>query len=155
MVPDGIWLCVLGPFRVQYGGDVQPVSAAKHRILLATLLMNAGRVVSGDVLADTIWDGAPPPSARVTIRGNVKQLRQKLPPAVAARIVTGSAGYLIELADDELDLSSFSNLYRQAGVAVRRTSWGRRTRSWVTRSACGRHWRTCPRIRSAARMYRR
>ncbi len=101
-----------------------PVSAAKHRVLLATLLVNANRAVPGEVLADTIWDGDPPPSARVTIRGNVKQLRQKLPPAVAARIVTRSPGYLIEVADDELDLSSFSDLYRQAGAAVRRAAWG-------------------------------
>jgi DNA-binding SARP family transcriptional activator/tetratricopeptide (TPR) repeat protein len=103
---------------------VVPVSAAKHRILLATLLMDANRIVSGDVLADIIWDGAPPSSARVTVRGYVKQLRQRLPPAVAARIVTRSPGYLIELGDDELDRLAFATRFRQAGAAVRQASWG-------------------------------
>lgn len=119
----GIWLCVLGPLRVQCGSDVLPVNAAKHRILLAALLLNANHVVSGDELADTIWDGAPPRSAWTTTRGYVKRLRQKLGLVVSARIVTRSPGYLIELAADELDLLRFSALYRQASVATQQASW--------------------------------
>ena len=58
-MPDRMRLCVLGPLRVQYDGEVLAVNAAKHRILLAALLVQANRVVSGEALADMIWDGAP------------------------------------------------------------------------------------------------
>jgi hypothetical protein len=61
---------VLGPLRVN-GADV--VLAAKQRIVLAVLLLHANRVVPVNVL----WDEAPPPSARATLHGYVKQLRHK------------------------------------------------------------------------------
>jgi DNA-binding SARP family transcriptional activator len=119
----GIQLCVLGGLHARCGADVLTISAAKHRILLAALLMSANHVVSGEDLAQMIWDGAPPPSVLATTRGYVMRLRHRLGPVVGSRILTRSPGYLIQLADNELDLLQFSDLYRQAGIAMRRGAW--------------------------------
>ena len=52
---------LLGPLCVRRDGVPVQVPHGKQRILLATLLLNAGRVVSADDLTDTLWESAPPP----------------------------------------------------------------------------------------------
>jgi DNA-binding SARP family transcriptional activator/tetratricopeptide (TPR) repeat protein len=113
---------VLGPLRVN-GGNV--VLAGKVRVLLAALLLQANRVVPVDVLVDALWDDAPPSSARTTLQGYVKQLRQVLGPAVAERIVTRPPGYLIEVRPGELDLGSFTGLSDRGRAAARVGDWER------------------------------
>ena len=56
---------------VRIGGVVVPVQKGKQRALLAALLLNAGRPVSLDELAEALWGPDPPPSARVTIQNYV------------------------------------------------------------------------------------
>ena len=51
---------------VRIGGVVVPVQKGKQRALLAALLLNAGRPVSLDELAEALWGPDPPPSARVS-----------------------------------------------------------------------------------------
>jgi tetratricopeptide (TPR) repeat protein len=57
------------------------------------------------------------------------RLRRQLDPLVAARIVTRTPGYLIEVSDDELDASRLETLTRQAGAAVRAGQWARAART--------------------------
>ena len=60
---------LLGPLGVRDGTRQVPVSAPQQRVLLAALLLSAGRVVSLDDLAETLWEGQPPsggPRARCT-----------------------------------------------------------------------------------------
>lgn len=64
---------VLGPLQVN-GGDV--ALPAKQRVLLAALLLRANRVVPLEALVDALWGDAPPYTARTTLQGYVKQLRQ-------------------------------------------------------------------------------
>lgn len=47
--------CLLGPFAVRIGGASVPVRKGKQRALLAALLLNPGRAVSLDHLAETLW----------------------------------------------------------------------------------------------------
>ena len=51
---------LLGPLTVSDGARPVAVSAPRQRVLLATLLLSAGRVVSVDTLAEVLWDGEPP-----------------------------------------------------------------------------------------------
>ncbi len=55
---------LLGPLTVSDGARPVAVSAPRQRVLLATLLLSAGRVVSVDTLAEVLWDGEPPAGAR-------------------------------------------------------------------------------------------
>jgi DNA-binding SARP family transcriptional activator len=110
-------LGILGPLSVCDGDKVIPIPAAKHRVLLAALLVQANQTVSFDRLAETLWDGGPPAQARAVVRNYALRLRRALGPAVAARIRTRDPGYLIELAAEELDVLRFSGLCRD-GIAA-------------------------------------
>jgi DNA-binding SARP family transcriptional activator len=117
-----MWLAVLGPLTVRPAGTEVAIPAAKQRVVLAALLVRANQVVSFDELAEIVWDGAPPPTARVTLRNYVKCVRRLLGPA-AARIVTRDPGYLLKASEDELDLLRFEQLARQGAAAVRAAGW--------------------------------
>jgi DNA-binding SARP family transcriptional activator/tetratricopeptide (TPR) repeat protein len=111
---------VLGPLRVN-GGDI--ALPAKQRILLAVLLLHANRVVPVDALIDAMWDDAPPSTARTTLQGYVKQLRQNADIRVGGRVVTRSPGYQITVAADELDLDRFTGLCDRARSAAADGDW--------------------------------
>jgi DNA-binding SARP family transcriptional activator/Tfp pilus assembly protein PilF len=114
---------LLGPLVVRVGGSRVPVSAGKQRVLLAALLLRANQVVSAAELAEAVWEGSPPGSARVTLQNYVKRLRQALGPVGYERIVTRPAGYLIEVGAGELDLSRFGELQAAGHVAARTGAW--------------------------------
>lgn len=114
---------ILGTVRAIDEGTPVPLPP-KDRIVLATLLLRAGQVVSVAALATAIWDDTPPPSARNTIQGQIKRLRQALGTA-ADRIVTKAPGYLIEVRPGELDLDLFIELRERAAVAARAGEWDR------------------------------
>jgi len=112
---------VLGTLRAM-AGDEPAVLPPRERIVLATLLLNVGQVVSVPALATAIWDADPPSSARNTIQGQVKRLRQALGPE-SGRIVTRSPGYLIEVKPGELDLWDFTGLRERAAEAAAAGAW--------------------------------
>ncbi|HUN36818.1 MAG TPA: BTAD domain-containing putative transcriptional regulator [Trebonia sp.] len=90
--------------------------------MLATLLLNAGRVVSVDDLAEALWGPSPPPSARVTVQNYVMRLRKALGTA-GARISTQPHGYIIHADPDEVDVSRFETNLDKARAAARNSSW--------------------------------
>ncbi|MFC0429492.1 BTAD domain-containing putative transcriptional regulator [Kutzneria buriramensis] len=99
---------ILGPLEVVVDGQVAPIGAAKHRTLLACLLLRANRVVSVDELVDRIWDGDTPHRSKATLQTYVMRLRQVLgDPSV---IRTAPDGYLISVDADHLDLLRFTDL---------------------------------------------
>jgi len=110
---------LLGPLVVRAGGVPVVVSASKQRVLLAALLLRANQVVGAGELAEAVWEGSPPETARVTLQNYVKRLRQVLGPAGYERIVTRPAGYVIEVGPGELDVARFAEL-RAAGLAAAR-----------------------------------
>jgi DNA-binding SARP family transcriptional activator/tetratricopeptide (TPR) repeat protein len=106
---------ILGPLRVTTG-ESRVTLPPKERTVLARLLLSAGEVVSVAALAEALWDDDSPPSARNTIQGHVKRLRQQLGPA-PTRITTRAPGYLIEVHPGELDLHTFTELRARARKA--------------------------------------
>jgi DNA-binding SARP family transcriptional activator len=120
-----MWFGLLGPLLVRNGDTVVTVPAARHRALLAALLLHAGTTVPADTLAEIVWDGAPPPRAEVTLRSHVSRLRQVLGPDVRERLVTRYRGYLIQAGEEEVDLLRFRRLGLAGGAAVRNGEWAR------------------------------
>jgi len=112
---------VLGPLQVIAGdsGESGNALAARQRVLLAVLLWRANQSVPADELAELVWNGTPPTGGPEAVRALVMRLRRRLHPLAAARILTRSPGYAIEIAGDELDASRFETLTRQAGAAIR------------------------------------
>ena len=114
---------LLGPLVVRSGETVLRVPEGNQRALLAALLLDANRVVPVDDLAEALWGAAPPPSAAATIRNYVKRLRQALGQPGQERISFRQHGYVISVAERELDVSRFENLLTTARDAARMCSW--------------------------------
>jgi DNA-binding SARP family transcriptional activator len=122
---------VLGPLQVTTGDfcGSSTVATARLRVLLAALLWRPNQPMPADEIAELVWDGAPPSGAPDAIRTLVMRLRRRLDTPAAARIVTRSPGYAIEISDDELDASLFETLTRQSGTAVRAEQWAETART--------------------------
>jgi DNA-binding SARP family transcriptional activator len=100
---------LLGPLVVvREDGARVAIGAAKLRVLLATLLVAANRVVSVDELCARIWEDGAPGVARSTLQSYVMRLRKLLD--ADELIETHPGGYLIRVADDDIDLVAFGRL---------------------------------------------
>jgi DNA-binding SARP family transcriptional activator len=55
---------ILGPLSVTGDGQQVAITAGRDRILLATLLPHAGRVIDHATLAEALWGIGPPATAR-------------------------------------------------------------------------------------------
>ncbi|GAA4013916.1 BTAD domain-containing putative transcriptional regulator [Allokutzneria multivorans] len=104
---------LLGPLEVVAGNEIVRIPAAKHRALLAALLLRANQVVPSSELITQLWGEDPPSSARTTLQGYVLRLRRTLGPV----ILTRNSGYLIEVGEDALDLKRFERLVERSRVA--------------------------------------
>jgi len=96
---------VLGPLAV--GGDTAAVTAGRDRVVLAVLLLRAGRVVPVADLVDAMWDADPPSTARAQLQSCVSRLRRLLP---ADALVTEPGGYRLAVGPGQLDLAEFRRL---------------------------------------------
>ncbi|WP_277209541.1 AfsR/SARP family transcriptional regulator [Isoptericola croceus] len=105
---------LMGPFQVRHHGTELRVGGPRERAVLARLVLDAGRVVSVDRLIDTVWQGAPPASAKGQIAICVSRLRRSLATAGARVIETASPGYVARLELGAVDWSRFTDLVRRA-----------------------------------------
>ena len=101
---------MLGHLRVldKNGAEVQ-LSAPKLRTLLALLLVNRGRPVSVDRIADILWGEVPPRSAPNLVQGYIRDLRQRLS---AQEITTVPGGYRLDVGRESVDAERFEALVR-------------------------------------------
>jgi DNA-binding SARP family transcriptional activator len=113
----------LGPVLIEAGETGTAMPAPRQRTVLAVLLTRAGRPVAVDELAEFVWDGKPPSRASDTLRTYVMRLRGTLGKVAGARIVTRDRGYLIELAERELDALRFARAYRDGAAAYGAGKW--------------------------------
>ncbi|WP_324607853.1 AfsR/SARP family transcriptional regulator [Streptomyces sp. NRRL F-5123] len=90
------------------------MSARKMEILLATLLIRAGQLMSADQLLTELWGEDPPRRADAGLYVYISQLRKFLGSITESNstIVTKSPGYVLHLGSDELDLHAFQNSAR-------------------------------------------
>ncbi|GAB3437489.1 BTAD domain-containing putative transcriptional regulator [Flindersiella endophytica] len=113
-------LRVLGPVELYSDGRSIGIAAAKQRALLALLVVERGRSVSGEWLIDHLWEGDPPSTARATVQSCVYRLR-KLLDSVGAKIelVTRPEGYQLEIPAGLLDLDRFDRAMAEGQEAAR------------------------------------
>jgi predicted ATPase/DNA-binding SARP family transcriptional activator len=93
-----------------------PIRAAKHRALLAALLLRRGEVVPTDLLVEALWPAHPPASAGKLLQVYVSQLRKALP---ERKIATIAPGYLLEVLAGELDAEQFERRLEEGRAALR------------------------------------
>src|ERR671910_823051 len=97
-------IAVLGPLAVD--DDVAELGP-RDRVVLASLTLRPGDVVSAELLADALWGERPPPSWAKVVQGCVMRLRKKLGPQ---SIQTLPHGYRLTIAADEIDAHRFERL---------------------------------------------
>jgi DNA-binding SARP family transcriptional activator len=113
---------VLGPLEVVDDRGTIPLGGPKQRATLAILLLNTGRVVPIERLADELYAGAVPSTALKQVQRQVSDLRKLLG---ATAIETRSPGYVMRLARDQLDLTVFEQLSRDGSDALAAGDAGR------------------------------
>ncbi|MEU2062013.1 BTAD domain-containing putative transcriptional regulator [Streptomyces sp. NPDC013455] len=100
---------------------VRAIGSPKVRVLLAALLLEAGRVVSVESLKDALWGGAPPVSAQASLHNHVARLRRLLDDPERLRAVP--PGYLLRVDHGELDVHVFDVRVAEARAAHARRDW--------------------------------
>ncbi|WP_328745012.1 tetratricopeptide repeat protein [Streptomyces sp. NBC_00285] len=108
---------ILGPIegwsegaRLRLGGIIQ------ERVL-ATLLLEPGKVLTVSRLVEAAWDEDPPATASHQVRKAVADLRRRIPGG-ADVLLTEGPGYRIVLDESQNDFSEFGMLVRTAKAAV-------------------------------------
>jgi DNA-binding SARP family transcriptional activator len=98
---------ILGPLDVVDQGRAVNLPGAKHRALLAMLVLHANEVVSTERLIEALWEEQPPQGAQKTLQVYVSQLRKALG---KDRVQTKPPGYALRVGDRELDLARLRRL---------------------------------------------
>ncbi|MEU9622936.1 BTAD domain-containing putative transcriptional regulator [Streptomyces sp. NPDC048155] len=101
---------LLGPLVLDTGTGPMPVGGPRLRALLARLVMDAGRAVRPEVLAEALWAEAPPADRANALQSLVSRLRRVLGDPVL--LTSGPAGYRLASEADAVDAVRFERLAR-------------------------------------------
>ncbi|MFE1775560.1 BTAD domain-containing putative transcriptional regulator [Streptomyces sp. NPDC059008] len=102
---------ILGPIEI-----ISPLGAVRlkgvlQRTLLASLLINVGKLVPTESLIDELWADSPPDGVENALHAHVSRLRRRLaslePETQATRLITHPSGYRLIAELGELDVSTF------------------------------------------------
>ncbi|MFI9554223.1 AfsR/SARP family transcriptional regulator [Nonomuraea endophytica] len=100
---------VLGPLEITVGERLAQPPGPRQRELLALLLLRANQVVSIGTIVRLAWGERPAPTARRQAQNCVGRLRRLMTDVGLSpkTIVTTPGGYLLKVADDQLDMLAF------------------------------------------------
>jgi DNA-binding SARP family transcriptional activator len=117
--PAAVRFSVLGPLSADAQGRSLQLGPLKQRLALAMLLCRPNALVSVDLLIEAVWDDEPPRTARKNLQVYVSALRKAMVEAgVGDRLVSRPGGYVLKLADSELDALQFQSLARAGRAAA-------------------------------------
>jgi tetratricopeptide (TPR) repeat protein len=108
---------VLGSVEATADGAPVDLGSRKQRLVLAVLLLEAGRPVSLERLVDLLWPTAPPASARNTVQALISRLRGVFRAADGPELATEGPGYVLRATPDAVDAHRFTALVRRARAA--------------------------------------
>src|ERR1044072_1046196 len=103
---------ILGPIEVRTSNG-QPIALGrrKQRVLLAALLLNAGKAIPTHRMLDWLWGERAPANAESNLYTYISALRRAL--GSPSRIEAGSNGYVLRAAPGEIDVRLFEELASQ------------------------------------------
>ncbi len=108
---------ILGQLEAVDDGEPVKLGAPQQRALLARLLISSNEVVTVDRLAEDLWRGDPPDSARHTLHVYISRLRKVIDPD-HTRLRHDGHGYRLAVAPDELDAMRFERLAAEGRGAL-------------------------------------
>lgn len=112
---SGVEYRILGPLEASVDSTPLNLGGARQRIVLATLLLDANRVVSVDRLVRAIYEEAPPATARAQLQISISALRRLFGVhGIDDVIRTHSHGYMVRAGHESLDALRFRTLVGKA-----------------------------------------
>jgi DNA-binding SARP family transcriptional activator len=104
--------------RIRCAADKKPLKLprGKAREALATLVVNAGRIVPTERLVEAMWGNNPIATAREQVYIRISRLRRSLAPYHRFLDYT-DGGYVLNLDEDAVDANLFERLLKQADMA--------------------------------------
>lgn len=110
--------CILGRLAVIHDHRDFAPTAPKVRQALAFLLVRRNQIVPVGEFVDELWGDNPPDGAMTTLRTYIYKLRKDvLDPSGLARLHSQSSGYILEVADGDIDVYHFEQLSRRGRAA--------------------------------------
>ena len=104
---------LFGGVEIIAAGRVLDAGTPRQQLVLAALIVDAGRSVAIDTLIDRVWDDDPPAGARNALYSYLSRIRRALGPAV--KVERRHAGYLLRVEPDQVDLHRFWQLADEGG----------------------------------------
>ncbi|MFI1788805.1 BTAD domain-containing putative transcriptional regulator [Streptomyces olivaceoviridis] len=114
---DRLRFNVLGPLEVWAGETRLRLGGLVQERVLATLLLEPGRLVPVSRLVEAAWEEEPPATASHQVRKAVADLRRRIPGGSQV-VLTDGPGYRVAVLEDQLDLTEFTVLVRRARAAA-------------------------------------
>jgi DNA-binding SARP family transcriptional activator len=104
-------------------GRVVALQGGRQRTVLATLLINSGKVVTKEQFFAELWDGRPVAKADNALQALVARLRKLFKSHFGEqfardRLITLPTGYVLNATADEVDASLFERLATEAHAEV-------------------------------------
>jgi predicted ATPase/DNA-binding SARP family transcriptional activator len=111
--------CILGPVKVVGAdGETIAVTSPTQRAILALLLIHRNEVLSADRMIEEIWGDDESRPRPKSLQFHISKLRDALDPARTSGkdgvIKTHPAGYVLDVADDQVDAADFERLVKAA-----------------------------------------
>ncbi len=106
---------LLGPVEVEADGRALQLGGRRQRCVLTHLLLHRATPVPSDWLIDQVWGDRAPGAVRASLHTYVSRLRSELG---ADRLLTRSQGYVLQAADEEVDVARAERLISAARAAV-------------------------------------
>ncbi|MEO3807751.1 BTAD domain-containing putative transcriptional regulator [Sphaerisporangium sp. B11E5] len=114
---------ILGPLEATAGSRRLDLGGIRQQIVLAVLLLDAGRVVTIGRLMEAIYGDDHPTTARAQVQICISSLRRLFAANGSPDIIaTQSLGYAIQVAPDQIDMQRFH-------IGVQRARRARETRN--------------------------
>ncbi|PSK89897.1 DNA-binding SARP family transcriptional activator [Murinocardiopsis flavida] len=113
-------ICVLGSIEATVDGR-RVAAPHKSMVLLVSLALAGGRPVSPETLGERLWDGDPGSTWRSVLHTYITRLRRSLEAAgySRTRLSQSTAGYMLDVAPDDVDWLRFSALRSRAAAQLR------------------------------------
>src|SRR6266498_1121602 len=106
----GMEFRLFGEVQLQTGGRSLDVGTPRQQAVLAALAVDVGRPVAIETIVDRVWHDAPPVEARNVLYSHLSRIRQLLKHVEGVTIDRRTAGYVLDVDPDRVDLHRFTRL---------------------------------------------